>query len=581
MAFESEYNKTILPETFVKLDINVTDPEASADITPAVSNQQTYADLEQVVGSVDEDFKRYASLEPNIWILDGKSKYLDDGEYKGAYVSEAVSAIKFDLNFSQVHNKLLSGITIMWSEAYGEYPKRFLIFGKNNGTTVAFKDVNHNDSTTNVVWMDIEHYDQISIIVPASEWCLPDRLIRIEKIMLGIKKTYTKKDIIKFKQSISSEVLIKKLPKNNIEFEIDNVDGEYSPDNVDGMSKYLIERQEVKAKYGMKIDDSIEWINAGTFYLSDWKAKAGGITANFKAESILSLLDKKYIGGTYSSSGKSFYDLATEVLESANLPLESDGSTKWLLDDSLKNFTTKAPMPVKSIRECLQMIVSATPTVLTVSRDGKIVIKGVGDRTNRELDRMNLYKEPTTSLNKPVKSFIVKQYNYKIDNTTKELYKGNFTVSGTKTVVVNHSLVATNINVSVSGGSLVSSKRYARASELTISASGNVSVTVTGKPLKVSTVDRVIDVEEKGEIMTLNNPLITEENTVDDVLSLSKSILLHRKRVNADLRINPSVDVLDKITYSNAFGNDVDVIVEDIKLDYNGAFKGKIKGVVI
>lgn len=582
MAFESEYNKTILPETYVELDINVTDPQASADITPSVNNKKYYANIAQVVNSVDEDFNRYASLEPNMWILDGKSSFIGDGDYMGAYVSRYSSGeVRFDLNFSHIHTKLLSGITIVWSKANNEYPKAFTVIAKNGSSTVAQKTINNNDSVVSVIWIDIKNYNKIRVVVNNDDWCLPDRLIRIEKIVLGIRKTYTKKDIIKFKQSISSELLIKKLPKNNIEFEIDNVDGEYSPDNIHGLSKYLIERQEVKVKYGMKIDGSIDWINAGAFYLSDWKAKAGAITASFKAESILSLLDKKYIGGTYNSSGKSFYELATDVLESANLPLESDGSKKWEIDDSLKSYRTKAPLPVKSIRECLQLIVSATPTTLMVSRDGKIVIKGIGDRTNRVLKRMNLYSEPTTSLSKPIKTFVVKQYSYKKESAYKELYKGTFKNSGTKTVVINHSEMATNINISVSGGSLLSSKRYARASELTIRGNGNITVTVTGKPLKISTVDRVIDMGEKGEIITLNNPLITEEKVINDTLHISRDILSYRKRVNADLRINPSIDILDKITYDNAFGDEVDVIVEDIQIDYNGAIKGKMKGLVI
>lgn len=86
------------------------------------------------------------------------------------------------------------------------------------------------------------------------------------------------------------------LPTIEIEFSISNLNGQYNPDNPQGAEKYLMERQEITARYGYLIDGAIEWIPAGTFYMSEWDTPQNGITASFKARDMQELMTDTYSG---------------------------------------------------------------------------------------------------------------------------------------------------------------------------------------------------------------------------------------------------------------------------------------------
>ena len=96
--------------------------------------------------------------------------------------------------------------------------------------------------------------------------------------LVGINKIYTKTDLMEFEHSQEVDPLNAKLPKISVRFGIDNTSDEYNPNNEAGMSKYLMERQEIRTRYGYKLGDSIEWIDGGVFYLSEWEAPQNGIS---------------------------------------------------------------------------------------------------------------------------------------------------------------------------------------------------------------------------------------------------------------------------------------------------------------
>ena len=80
------------------------------------------------------------------------------------------------------------------------------------------------------------------------------------------------------------------LPKNHIEFTLDNTDGRWNPSNPGGLERYLSERQEVIVRYGMTVNGGTEWIKAGTFYMSEWRAPSNGFEAHFVARDIFEFL---------------------------------------------------------------------------------------------------------------------------------------------------------------------------------------------------------------------------------------------------------------------------------------------------
>lgn len=114
--------------------------------------------------------------------------------------------------------------------------------------------------------------------------------------------TYTKKDLLRFSHRQTGDLVSGELPKNYIEFSLDNSDGKWNPGNPSGMEQYLSERLKIVLRYGTyrREGNTIttpSWVDGGIFYLTEWRTSHNGIEASFVARDILEfLLDKPYTG---------------------------------------------------------------------------------------------------------------------------------------------------------------------------------------------------------------------------------------------------------------------------------------------
>lgn len=186
-------------------------------------------------------------------------------------------------------------------------------------TVVAECKVEDNASVKSVVEFDIETYDSIRIEI--LKWCLPHHRPRIAEIFVGVNKVYGKSDITGYEHEQDINPIGATTPVNKMGFSIDNSNNIYDPNNTTGLSKYLMERQEIRVKYGLKLNDgTIEYIPAGVFYLSEWEAPQNGIEARFTARDLLEFMQKTYTKGLYKSTGATLYDLAISVLTEGKPP---------------------------------------------------------------------------------------------------------------------------------------------------------------------------------------------------------------------------------------------------------------------
>jgi hypothetical protein len=509
-------------------------------------------------------------------------EHSDYGEY--GFVSEATSGADggfstyptVKMNFSKTHINLIQGVTITWSTTYDEYPVDFVVTAYNGDTPITTKEVTGNAESKTVVYLDMVNYDSITISV--KKWCLPYHRARVEEVLVGVEKTYGKKEIFSYSHSQEVDPISSTLPKTNILFSVDNVDGAYNPNNLNGLSKYLIERQELKVRYGYKLDDKVEWIKGGTFYISDWDAPQNGLTASFNARDLLEFMTNIYHKGIYDPDGISLYDLADSVLRDADLPLNEDGTVKWVIDERLRDIYTVAPLPIDTHANCLQLIANAGECVIYQDREGILHIERLTSvETDYRINHFNSYSKSEIALTKPLKQVEVPSHSYTVASDTTELYKGAVTINGTQSLVVNYSNSATNIVTTVSGGTLNGVTNYANACELSITANGVVTITITGKVLEVSSVNIVTESGITGETISVSNPLITSQERAVSVGTWVEGYMRNRMVLKSSWRVDPRLDALDIVTNENDY-NTNKVVMTSVKFDYNGAFKGSGEG---
>lgn len=177
-----------------------------------------------------------------------------------------------------------------------------------------------------------------------------------------------------------------------------------------------------------------------------------------------------------------------------------------------------------------------------------------------------------------LKSVSVARYSYTASNDTSTLYEGTTTETE---LHVEFSGLAQDVQISVSGGTLVSSNIYARAVELVLS-SGTKTVTITGKTLTENSVVVSYPVAQSGEIDKEENPLITNDTMCQALANHVKSYLQMRNTYEANYRGNPEMEVGDIIGLQTLYTDEMDALILVDEITFDGSLSGKmtVKGLI-
>ncbi|WP_411656012.1 hypothetical protein [Anaeromassilibacillus sp. SJQ-1] len=411
-AWKDIQKKRIITEpSFIEVTLNVGDPDAQLDAAATDNGHENYSNTPKIADGTEVIPGRYATLEDDIWVLDGTYQILPDDPPWGnnGYIGYELSGADREyetyptitLQFSKVYSSLIPGITITWSETYNEYAESFKITAYNGASVVAQETVQNNQDILSVVSLDIQNYNKITIQV--LKWCKPYRRARISRMVIGILKSYQNTDLMAYQHGMFVDLLSANLPKSEIIFQLLNINGEYNPDNPQGTEKYLMERQTVTVKYGYLMGINVEWIKAGTFFISEWDTPQNGITATFTARDALEYMSDLYSG---PSTG-TFMEIAKSALQQANLPKKSDGSNQWELSDLLNDLEAPEGIDLteNTIAEVLQLIANASCCVFYQDREGIIHINPLNkDLTDYRIDRDNSFANSEIELTKQLKS---------------------------------------------------------------------------------------------------------------------------------------------------------------------------------
>jgi hypothetical protein len=177
-----------------------------------------------------------------------------------------------------------------------------------------------------------------------------------------------------------------------------------------------------------------------------------------------------------------------------------------------------------------------------------------------------------------LKSVSVARYSYTASNDASTLFEGTTTETE---LHVEFSGLAQDVQISVSGGTLVSSNIYARAADLVLS-SGTKTVTITGKTLTENSVVVSYPVAQSGEIDKEENPLITNDTMCQALADHVKSYLQMRNTYEASYRGNPEMEVGDIIGLQTLYTDEMDALILVDEITFDGSLSGKmtVKGLI-
>lgn len=400
-AWREMQQRFLLPESHIEIDCTITEAGIQDTATIVGANEAIITNTQSALYDTTKTNK-YATNELNLWALDGSRIIAPDAApyAESGYISEADSAGGITVSLPEVHTSATSGVTITWGGRYDEYPTSFEIIAKNDADeVVSSMTVEGNTSQVSAVFSKIENYKSITINV--LDWSLPYRRVRIEKFIIGHTMTFSKSDIFSYTHEQSGHLNSGELPKNSIDFTLNNTDGRWNPNNPTGLEQYLSERQKLKVRYGLDVNGTVEWIKAGTFYLSEWRVPSNGLEASFVARDIFEyLLNETYNGAPTGT----LYQLVENAFDSAGVPEDFI----YYIDDSLKRYSATLPEGELTCAVVVQMCANAAGCVVYQDREGVLHIKPQNKATTGYVIPLALsYAHPEIELSKPLKNVSV------------------------------------------------------------------------------------------------------------------------------------------------------------------------------
>jgi hypothetical protein len=573
-------------ELYGKIEFRQLDTTASADCTPTASSTESISSVANINDGIEGIETKYATLEKDRWVLDGTFKLIPESAYAnvGWWSSDLSDdttgvfnpSITVTLQFTTNHSSV--GITIFWDRLLNECAKDF--------TVTYYNSVNDVIQSTVVTSNTLSEYvDEISvsnyrkIIIAISKWSVPSRRARIEEILFGVIKVFSKETgkLVSFTVQEEIDTIASRDVTNKLDISIDNSDNAYDILNPTGIYQYMQANQRVNAYMGVLVGSGIEYVSLGKFYLDTWETNQNSLEAKFVATDILDLLHKStYYKGLKQSI--TLYDLAVSILGDYGLT-----SSDYYLDSALSSIAVTNFLPICTYKEAIQHIAIAGRCVFYVDREGKIIIKRVETTSTGVAITRDSMREPTPkiTLTPMLKQVDVEVYTPTISTVTTTIAKSTRYIDGSQTLWVTYDDTADAVSASVSLGTIASATYYTNGCSLTIAYTGDTTITVTGKIITLTkSISSIATTNTDGETKTVKNQLVDTGTIASDIAYWIIYEREQRRLLSVECRTNPTLELTDIVDIDTQFNPYENTRVTKQSYEYNGGLKGilEVKG---
>lgn len=364
-AYKESMKSSLRERAFIMLSFGLVNQEAQAKATVDDGDFLYYSNKSNLLGEHGDDTV-YATLEENFTRVDGSmffppkegfsTSFYDTGVISDKLLSDAIFELTISLNTIPVDFR---GMTLNFGE---NYPVDFDVIG-STGQIVEFRN---NDQS---LWNTEEVFrSTTSIRFVFYRMKNEHSRLRVYSIRFGYGLVYYNDSVMDSKLETYVSPIGADVPQIDFTVQLKNYDHYFNVDNPTSAINYLETGQEMDIMYGYQLPDSdeIEWVQGGHLLCSEWESDDH--TATIRCQDIFRNMDSEFIKGMFSSSGKSYYSLAQDILRDA-------GITDYYLDPRLKNLYTNNPMPRVKHKEALQIIANACRCTLDQNRFGSIRIK--------------------------------------------------------------------------------------------------------------------------------------------------------------------------------------------------------------
>lgn len=362
--YKESMKSSLRERGYIMISFGLVNQEAQAKAKIDSGDFNYYSNKENLFGE-HGDNTVYATLEENFTRVDGSMFFPPRPEIGGYYDTgligkELVSNAQYELTIN-LHTIAMDfkGLTINFGE---NYPVDFDMVGAD-GQVIEFRDNDMAEWSTEEVL-----YNTTFVGLVFYKMKNPQSRLRIYSIRFGYGLVYYNDSVMGSTLESYVSPIGADVPQIDFSVQLKNYDHYFNVDNPKSAINFLETGQEMEIYYGYQLPDSgeIEWVRGNHLLCSEWESD--DYTATIRCQDIFRNMDNEYYKGLYTSQGKSYYDLALEVIEDAGL-------TDYYIDPRLKNLYSKNPIPRVTHKEALQIIANACRCTLSQTRLGTVQIK--------------------------------------------------------------------------------------------------------------------------------------------------------------------------------------------------------------
>ncbi len=590
--FWTEQQKPIMGSAALKVQLTVADVEASASAVGEGAAQSGWSDEQAPLGKKGAEGPPIAVFEPGRLRADGIQRLVSPSLLgTEGWVSQQISGADgvyqtppvYEVRLDPKRPARAAALTFWFDAAAGEGPALLRVTAFLGQKTILRREYAPEGARFETP-EPVNGFDRLRVEFLKSQ--KPFRRARLARLVLGRCLEFLPRQIASAGRKASADPIGRRLPVGSFAFETLNLPGPgwYDPEGPTGLWPYLESRSPIRVQLGQKLTGSTEgweWIEGGEYYLTG-QPRAEGLTVRFEATDALGLLEKPFYKGVWTGQNQSFYDLALAVLKDSELSRLWPGQTPWRLWPGLKNLGTKAPLPIRPGRECLQLIAHAANCVLFCDRLGRVVIEpaetGPGEHT---LPLAQQLEEGSKADKNPALAGVDCPYRVLTPaGEAKQLHKGEYPVNGRTPLHLEYPAAA-QVTVEVTGAALAQKQIYAGACDLVLEGSGTALLIVSGRVLEES----LVTVSEQGPARpgtgrqeALQNPLITDAQTAKRTARWVKEELCRRTVYTRKTRGHLQLDPLDRLFLDTKNAKGLRVRLLQNQLDFNG---GAVSGTLV
>lgn len=523
MALEQKYlNVTARAEGY--MDIMMYLPDKSVNIANVNSDDiLQYSNINSI-----KDIKNYtsttiATLEENLWLLNGSFINPTPGRLYNGYISNSVSNEDGQFGTNPVINIELSNISkieyfsiILNPAVKSGYPKNVnvtFIDAQQNEITTLTKDIRVEKSLPNLVY-DVHLENVAKVKIEFVDTITPKRRIRVSSIMFGKVLTLNQNQVLNTDYLDKCSYVPDSIPSRTFSFTVENYDKRYNIDNpsngyvdLDSQTRVMIRNgyniygyDETKNEfYNPDRVQEIAWDDWKELRLLDVSTDAED-TCTFECGSILDMMTDTYTKEHFVNNRTVRY-IVNQLLDFMGLDnsiiqystdgiVKSDGT-----DTSYGDYIINTVLPELPVRELIQLLAFSVGATLLIKDDGTIKF------ANLELDKPSSFTHHHQFKYKDFESVPEAQ---QLENTTKiSLPKYNSSIGTSEEIIQTTNIGTFDTEISyqacvptgariasdyTGSGSVQASELYATKGYLKTNVPENETVKVEIVGYKINTV---------------------------------------------------------------------------------------------